>query len=240
MFGLQALVCSEITHCIIFPEVADIEKKDVFTSKLLIWHETNQEIYPWRSTSDPYVVLISELLLRKTTRKQVKKVFATFFSRFPNIQALGHASECYICETINHLGMEHIKAAALKKTAEVLMQDYGGKIPSDKKVLLSLPNVGLYTANAVLVFAYNKQEPLLDTNIFRVVSRVFSFKSEKERPRDDTKMWKKIEELIPLEKSKDFYWAVLDFADSICLLKKPKCSTCFFLEICDYGNKKVY
>jgi A/G-specific adenine glycosylase len=216
-----------------------MNKEDFFASKLLCWAQTHQEIFPWRLTSDPYKILISELLLRKTTRSQVCKIFNSFFREYPNLKSLASASEASIKRVIKPLGMEHKRATALKRVAQVLLENYRGEIPADRSELMELPNVGLYTANAVLIFAYNVSEPLLDTNIIRVVARVFSLVSKKKRLRDDPAMWKRIEEMMPMENAKGFFWAILDFAYSICLPKNPKCQTCFLLEMCNYGKKLV-
>jgi A/G-specific adenine glycosylase len=213
-----------------------MDKKKIFAQRIILWHHDYKANFPWRQTCDPYRILISELLLRKTTRTQVSRVFDLFFREYPTPQALATSSEHSIEKVIKPLGMEHNRAPALKKLAQVLLLDYNGRVPTDKDRLMKLPNVGLYTANAVRIFAFGFHEPLLDTNIFRVASRVFSFKSDKERPRNDPKIWAKIEELLPAGKAKEFHWAILDFANSICLLKKPKCSTCFLLDICDYGR----
>jgi A/G-specific adenine glycosylase len=213
-----------------------MNKKHIFAIKLLNWFKTNKTSYPWRQTSDPYRILVSELLLRKTTRAQVLSVFGTFFSSFPNLEALACSSEDSIKKVIMPLGMEHQRTPVLKRLAQILIENYSGSVPYYKKQLMKLPNVGLYTANAVLCFAYNQDEPLLDTNVIRVVNRVFSWQSTKRRPREDLKMWEAVSSLIPIGKAKEFNWAILDFAQALCLPKNPRCPQCFLLVICDYGR----
>lgn len=209
-------------------------KKEEFVSKLLMWHDENRSDFPWRRTSDPYTILVSELLLRKTTRKQVKQIHAQFFSKFPDFKALYKSNIEEIRNSIKSLGMEFIRSIALKKIAEIVVQKYGGQIPNKREEILKLPHVGPYIANAVMCFAYGMDYPLLDTNIIRVITRIFSLKSPKKRPRDDPRMWKIVSMLMPQGKARDLNLAMLDFAASVCLPKKPKCSSCQLRNICDY------
>jgi len=210
-------------------------KEDEFVSRLLKWHTYCKADFPWRRTRDPYKILVSELLLRKTTRNQVSKIFNHFFAKFPTVEALASRPEQFIKEVITPLGMEHRRASALKTLAQTIVGNHGGKIPSEKEELMELPNVGLYTANAVMCLAYDQNYPLLDTNVVRVITRVFSFNSSKKRPRDDPQIWNFVSLLLPLGKAREFNLAILDIAGSICRPEKPDCPICPLLMICDYG-----
>ena len=214
-----------------------IEKSKLqkFTSTLLDWWERRRFDYPWRKTSDPYRILISELMLRKTTRKQVKKVYEEFFLKYPTVEALSQAHIESIENTIKSLGMHHTRSKALKEIAEIIMDEYNGKIPKNHRLLKKLPSVGPYIANALLCLAYGRAVPLLDTNTARVLKRVFSLESSRKRVRDDPKMWETVSLLIPKGRARDFNLAILDFAASICLPTKPECAVCPLLGICDYG-----
>jgi len=216
-----------------------VTKKRMFSERLLLWFSVNKADFPWRKTTDPYKVLVSELLLRKTTRQQVSKIYKLFFSKYPDIKSLSKAKVESIERTIFPLGMEHIRAIALKEIAENISQKYGGKIPNRKKSLIELPHVGPYIANAVLCFAFGLDAPIVDTNVIRVISRVFSVTSSRKRPRDDPKMWRTVFDLIPKGKSRDFNLALLDFAASICVLRNPKCLICPMSDICGYYNALV-
>jgi len=152
---------------------------------------------------------------------------------------LASASQEAIEAVIKPLGLEHRRAHALKEIARIIMQNHGGKVPDDKRKLMELPSVGLYIANSVSCFAFEHQEPLLDTNVIRVVSRVFSLRGEKRRPRDDPGMWKAVGKLIPSGKAMDFNLALLDFAAKMCLPKNPKCVECLMLSICDQYKLKI-
>lgn len=216
-----------------------MSKLENFTITLLDWWNPIRFDYPWRKTSDPYKVLISELMLRKTTRKQVKRIFKEFFLKYPTVKALFVADIESIKDTIKSLGMQHTRAIALKKLAEIVVKEYDGKIPRKRQLLEKLPGVGLYTANAVLCLVYGKDVPLLDTNTARVLKRVFSLKSSRKRFRDDPEMWNAVSLLIPKGGARNFNLAILDFAATICLPTKPRCAICPVLRICDYSSEHL-
>lgn len=209
-------------------------KKNEFISKLLTWHCLTHPSFPWRETSDPYKILVAEIFLRKTTRRQVKGIYTQFFMKYPNARALSKADINTIRNVIRPLGMEFMRATALKKIADIIIHKYNGKVPRSREKLLELPHVGPYIANAVMCFAYDKDHALLDTNIIRVINRVFSYKPAKKRPRDDNRMWEFVCTLMPPGRARDFNLAILDFAASICLPRNPKCSSCLLAHICDY------
>jgi len=215
--------------------MSEMSKLQDFTVKLLKWWNPCRFDYPWRKTSDPYKILVSEFMLRKTTRKQVSEIYNDFFSRYATVRALYVADVESIENIIRPLGMQHVRAVALKKLAEIVVKEHDEKIPAEKHLLEKLPGVGAYIANAVLCLAYGKDVPLLDTNVLRVMKRVFSLKSSRKRVRDDPKMWKAVSFLIPKNRARDFNLAMLDFAAFICLPKKPKCIICPMQAICDYG-----
>jgi len=200
-----------------------------------MWQAHNDADFPWRRTKDPYKILVSELLLRKTTRKQVSQIYDTFFSKFPTIEVLASSDEKVIKKAIKTLGIEHKRASALRKMAQIIMDSYGGKIPTKSEQLTSLPYVGRYTSNALMCLAYGQDYPLLDTNVVRIITRVFSLRSSRNRPRDDPQMWDFVSSLIPSKKARDFNLAVLDIASSICRANNPDCPVCPLLGICDYG-----
>ena len=174
------------------------------------------------------------MLLRKTTAKQVDKVYNQFLLLYPDSSSLSNAGMNDLKELLKPLGMEHKRAELLKRFGLYIKDKYDGKPPVEIEKLLELPGVGMYAANAVLSFAYSKDVPLLDTNFIRIIYRVFGIKSNKSRARNDRKIWEFAETLIPIGNSKDFNLAILDFAALVCRAKKPKCSTCPIRNICLY------
>jgi len=211
--------------------------KEKFAELLLEWWKFNKRDFPWRRTNDPYVVLISEMLLRKTTAKQVNAIFEKFFAKFPNVKMLAEGRVEEIEEIIKPLGMEHKRAVLLKNLSNELLKSYGGIVPASQDELLRLPGVGRYSANAVLCFAYGKDAPLVDVNAIRVFQRVFSFKSQKRRVKDDTTFWEFVAGTIPRGRAREFNLAVIDFAHEVCKPKKPGCTVCPLRVICKFASK---
>jgi len=217
-------------------------KRQEFGKNLLKWRQKNNpdSIFPWRNTEDPYEILVTECLLKKTTRTQVAKMWPEFVEKFPDVYSLKNADVRVLKKIIKPLGMVNIRSAMLKKLAEKIIKNYNGKIPDEKEELLQLPGVGGYVANAVLCFAFKKDVSMIDTNIMRVLHRVFSLNSDKARPRMDKKLWEFVENLPPKGSGRDFNLAILDFAGEVCRPANPKCEKCIMNKMCDYylGSRK--
>lgn len=210
-----------------------------FAILLLEWWQSNKRDFPWRRTADPYKILIAEMLLRKTTARQVEGVFERFISKFPDAKAIAEAQDEEIEEAIRPLGMEHKRADLLKKLAIELLKNHMGAIPATQEDLLRLPGVGRYVANAVLCFAYEKDAPLVDVNTIRVFQRVFGFESQRRRVKDDATLWELVAKMTPPGKAKVFNLAIIDFAHEICKSKNPKCASCPLRAICKYANRRI-
>lgn len=211
--------------------------KTAFVKHLLEWWEKNKRHFPWRKTKDPYKILLAEVLLRKTTRDQVKGIFEEFVKKYRDVEKLASADVKELEGVIKPLGMQKKRAPLLIELAKTIIEKHGGKVPRDRDALIKLPGVGPYSANGVLCLAYGEQLPLVDTNVIRVMERVFKIKSEKARARTDPMVWSFVEKLIPDGKAREFNLAVLDFANSICVPKVPKCPVCPVRDICLYSSK---
>lgn len=213
------------------------KRAEIFAIKLLSWYKKNALRFPWRETSDPYKILLAEILLRKTTREQVKGIFNELTSKYPNLKKLASADISKLEKDIKSLGMQKKRAHLLIKLAKDIIKKHSGKVPRDRNNLMNLHGVGTYSANAVLCLAYNKQLPIVDTNVIRIVERVFKIKSGKPRPRTDHEVWSFVEGFIPIGKARKFNLAMLDFANLVCTPKSPKCRTCPLKDMCLYLNK---
>jgi A/G-specific adenine glycosylase len=169
-----------------------------------------------------------EKLLQQTTYGHVMKVYNLFFEKFPNIQSLAQAEPPDIECTIRRLGFQRQRAKQLKEMAVMIVNEFGGKIPSNKEDLLRLSGVGDYVASAVLSFAFGKDMAIVDMNVRRVVGRFFGWKRIKDR-----EIERRLSELIPKGKSKQLNWAIIDFSALICS-RKPKCKICLLNDPCSY------
>jgi len=203
---------------------------------LLNWAKNNLRKYEWRTTSDPYKILISELLLQKTDAKKVEQVYPKFVECFPTVLDLHRANIKEVEELIRDIGLFY-RAQRIKKIAEQIKNEFSGKIPDSKNELISLHGVGDYISNAVLCFAFEERVPIVDTNVIRVYERVFNLKSSKSRPRTDKKIWDFAEKILPLEKFVEYNYALLDFASSICRAKNPRCKMCPVNKTCRWQDK---
>jgi len=213
-------------------------QKKEFAERLLKWWHTNKRDFPWRRTTDPYKILIAELLLRKTTAKQVATLYEKFLCRYPDLKALSEAPEKELEDAIRPLGMEHKRATLLKAIGSEIIQKYSGQVPTFKENLMKLPGAGSYVANAILCFVHGKDVPLVDTNAIRVFQRVFAFQSQKRRPKDDRTLWDFVANTIPPGKARDFNLAIIDHAHSICLPKNPRCPACPLNILCKYAQER--
>ena len=208
-------------------------KKEVFINSLLKWHKKNRRDFPWRKTSDPYKILISEILLQKTKAENVIVVFDKFVAKYPNPEKLSSASLRDLKNEIKILGLHTQRATKLEKLAKILVEKYNGKIPDNKNELLELPGIGSYVCNAVSCFAFSHDVPLLDTNIGRIIERVFSLKVAGEE-RKKSKAWDMLAEFVPKGKSKEYNYSLIDFGALVCTSKNPKHNLCPFTKICNY------
>jgi len=211
-----------------------------FAEDLLGWWVLNRKEFPWRKTKDPYRILVAELLLRKTTARQVESLYEKFLLKYPTPLALSQAADTELEELIRPLGMERKRKTLLKAVADEIVRKYSGKVPASREELSKLPGVGSYTANAVLCFAYGADVPLVDTNTVRVFKRFFSFKPSKSRAKDDPALWEFVAQTIPHGKARDFNLAVIDFAHEICTPKKPHCQSCPLKIFCKYAEEAEY
>lgn len=214
-------------------------KPEKVAQLLLKWFAENKRAFPWRETSDPYKVLMAEILLRKTDAGKVSTIYDHFVRKYPGFEALVNADAKELEQFLRPLGLYRRRTKELIDLAQIMTTEYHGEIPRSREELLKLPGVGDYIANAVLCFAFGEDLPLLDTNIGRVAIRVFSFKSEKKRVRDDPEMWQMVHRIVPKRRARDFNFAVLDLAAKVCIPRKPKCLVCPINLICDYCSRRV-
>ena len=189
--------------------------------------------FPWRETCDPYVVLVSELLLQKTTSRQVLEVFDEFFRTFPSIESLAEADIETLKSIVRRLGLIK-RATFLKEIAVKVVKAYGGIIPDDHR-LLKLKGVGMYTANAVLCFAYGKKVPVVDSNVARIFRRYFGIKGEKPAYADKA-LWQIARSILPDDEHREFNYGLLDISAKYCR-PRPLCEKCPLRDKCWYAKQ---
>lgn len=216
-----------------------------FQATILNWYACNRRCLPWRAINEPYEILVAEFLLQKTDVEKVKGVYEKFMHCWPTLRALSKADISSISKIIQPLGLRY-RANRLKSTAKAIMKRFGGEIPRTEDKLLELPGVGRYIASAVECFAFNKPKAVVDTNIIRILSRVFGIQSDNKRPRDDPRVWNLAQTLVPTDNAKEYNWGLLDYGARVCKSKEPLCGECVVRNICifrkqmNFDANKVY
>lgn len=213
--------------------VIEPSKKELFVDILLEWYKRNSRDFPWRRISDPYKILISEIMLQKTRAENVVAVFNRFVTKYLNAEKLSTASFSELKNEMEILGLHTQRATKLQKMARILVEKYEGMVPNNKKELLELPAIGIYIANAKLCFAFGYGVPLLDTNIGRIIERVFTVKVAGEE-RKKHEVWEMIAEFVPEGKAREYNYSLIDFGALVCTARNPKHNLCPLTEICDY------
>ena len=201
-----------------------------FQELVVNYYKREGRDFPWRNTKNPWNILLSEVLLRKTTAKQAAIIYKKI-SGFSIADFVNFDNE-KLSEILKYLGMQNERARLLKKIAEQV-NTHGISNLQDANFLDSLPGIGPYARNAVLCFAYNQPVPTLDRNMIRILQRVFSIKSDKSRPRTDKALWNIASIFVPLDFYKEYNWGILDISAAFCRPRKPKCDICPLNNICD-------
>lgn len=170
-------------------------------------------------------------MLQQTNADRVATVYDDFIDKYPNPSILASSELPAISMALKPIGLNY-RAARLKRIAETLMVEHGAEVPNSEEALLSLPGVGRYVTNAVRCFAYGKRVPLVDVNVVRVYERAFGQRSDRCRPREDSRLWDFASAMLPKAAFKEYSLALLDFSASICTAKRPRCVGCPVNHVC--------
>jgi len=192
---------------------------------LLAWYARAARDLPWRRTRDPYRVIVSEFMLQQTQVSRVAEFYPRFLKRFPTLEHLARARPKAVREQWEGLGY-YARARNLHALAKAV-SGVGGRVPDDPVELIKLPGVGRYTAGAVATFAYEKPVPAVDTNVARVLSRVFLGKADARRT-THAKLWELAHQIVPTtgKRAWRFNQALMELGALICVARKPKCDRC--------------
>lgn len=208
-----------------------------FSNILIKWYLQNKRDLPWRKTTDPYHIWLSEIMLQQTRVVQGMPYFFSFTKEFPTVFELANADEEKVLKLWQGLGY-YSRARNLHKTAQFIANDLNGVFPATYKELLKLKGVGEYTAAAIASFSYNEVVPVVDGNVFRVLSRYFDIDSDIALPATKKEFTELAYELMPKENPAIFNQAIMEFGALQCVPKSPDCSVCVFNESCLALQKK--
>ncbi len=219
-----------------FIKVSDhVLKLTDFRKALIAWGQTHYRAYPWRQTRDPYRVLMAEIMLHRTQASQVLPIYEQFIAYYPDISSLAQARKDTLHDMLYSLGLRW-RIDLIHAMAAELIERCDGQVPQERDALLSLPGVSDYIASAVRCFAWNYPDPIIDTNVVRVVGRLFGI-AVKDSSRRNQYFKSLIATLVDKENPRIYNFALLDLADSICTKKKlPECSKCPVQTMCRYGT----
>lgn len=213
------------------PLVLNSKQRFSFQKIVLQWFSKNHRYYPWRKQSNPYMILVAEVLLQKTNAEKVTVIYSKFINKYPDIRTLAGSHLEDIETKLMPLGLKY-KASRLKNISDKIISEYNFEIPSSLQELTALPGIGQYIANAILCFGYGKKVPILDVNVIRLYKRAFGITSEKKRPREDPALWNFATKMLPNANFKEYNMALLDLGSLICQSKITNCNNCPASSIC--------
>jgi A/G-specific adenine glycosylase len=219
---------STATAALLLPDSSERRR---FRRRLLEWYGRNGRDLPWRQTSDPYHILVSEVMLQQTQVDRVLPKYDEWLAKYPSLAALAAADESDVSETWRPLGY-NIRPRRLHAIARESVARYGGTLPSDEATLLSFKGIGAYTAGAVRSFAFGQRAAILDTNVARVLFRVFVGCGSPKAHAMRRHLWSVSRTVLPVRRVFDFNQALMDFGATLCTARKPKCLLCPMREGC--------
>lgn len=218
-----------------------------FSNVLISWYLQNKRDLPWRNTTNPYPIWLSEIMLQQTRVAQGMPYFTAFTTAFPTVFDLAKANEEQVLKLWQGLGY-YSRARNLHKTAQYVANELSGKFPDNYTDLLKLKGIGEYTAAAIASFSFNENVPVVDGNVFRVLSRYFDVETDIaaasakkefaalafELMPKDTRGGAELSEANPAL----FNQAIMEFGALQCVPKNPNCNCCVFNESCAALQKK--
>src|SRR5262245_40290438 len=193
--------------------------------RLLAWYARHARRLPWRGSRDPYAVLVSEVMLQQTQVARVAQFYSSFLARYPTLEDLAAASPDAVRESWEGLGY-YARARNLHAAARHVVATAGGRLPPSRDDLRRLPGIGRYTAGAVASLAFAAPVPAVDTNVARVLTRVFAIRSRPKSAAHQRRLWALAAALVPPRRPGDWNQALMDLGATICTARAPRCPRC--------------
>lgn len=202
-----------------------------FAPKILNWYREHQRDLPWRQTRDPYRVWLSEIILQQTRVAQGMPYYLSFVETFPTVYDLAEAPEEQVLKLWQGLGY-YSRARNLHTTAKMVVSEFDGKFPHTYEELKTLKGVGDYTASAIASFCFDVPEPVVDGNVYRVLSRYFGVDIPINSTEGITYFKELAREVMDAENIRDYNQGIMEFGAIQCAPKKPYCLLCPLQESC--------
>ncbi len=195
------------------------DRKSKITKSILPWYLLNQRKLPWRKTRNPYRILVSEIMLQQTQVSRVLIKYPEFLKRFPDFASLAASTPAEIIRAWQGMGYNN-RALRLRQIAIIITNEFHGTLPHDIDALQQLPGIGKYTAHAVACFAFEQQVPVVDTNIRRVLRRIYGSRTNRI---DD---WRLASLAFSRRSAYNWNQALMDLGAMICTASNPDCANC--------------
>jgi A/G-specific adenine glycosylase len=202
-----------------------------FQSNVLEWYTKSGRDLPWRHTTNPYHILVSEIMLHQTQVDRVLPKYLQWIQNYPSFHALATAPLSEVQAMWRPLGY-NFRPIRLHDIAKRVINEFNGQLPDTMEKLIAFKGIGRYTAGAILSFAFHKDAPIVDTNIRRVIQRIFDIQGDSLRTSASKQIWSLAEKLIPQGQAHIFNQALMDFGALICVARKPHCQKCFMNAHC--------
>ncbi len=198
---------------------------------LLQWWDVGHDLLPWRETTDPYAIWVSEVMLQQTQVNTVISYFDRWMARFPTLETLASAPLQAVLKTWEGLGY-YSRARNLHRAAVQVLEEWQAQVPSDPQVLQTLPGIGRYTAGAIASIAFGRPVAVLDGNVVRVLARLVDLETDVTRSVTKTELWALAESLVPVERPGDYNQALMELGRKVCRPARPLCNACPLAELC--------
>ena len=195
-------------------------RRESVRRRLLEWYGKSRRDLPWRRSDDPYRIWLSETMLQQTRVETVVPYYRRFLERFPDLRSLALADEQEVLKQWEGLGY-YSRARNLKRAAEMVLRDHGGRVPSDPEALGSLPGIGRYTSGAIRSIAFKQPAPVVDGNVKRVLARLLA-----EPGLSETRLWELAGQLVEGEHPDLLNQALMELGATVCVPRNPLCPTC--------------
>lgn len=200
------------------------KQKSTLHSRILRWYARHGRNLPWRRNRTPYRILISEVMLQQTQVSRVLEKFPVFIRRFPTLRHLAASKRAAVIRAWRGMGYNR-RAVQLHRAAQAILFRHGGRIPQSPEALDALPGIGRYTAHAIACSSFGFPVPVVDTNVGRVLARLFPAHSD---------TWTLAQSLLPKRAKRAYEWnqALMDLGATICTARRPECSFCPVSALC--------
>jgi len=202
-----------------------------FRRRLFTWYRKHGRDLPWRHTNNPYHILVSEVMLQQTQVERVLPKYHEWLTKYPSLSALADAPIQKVVSTWRPLGY-NVRPRRLHAIAREAVLHFSGRLPSDEATLLSFKGIGPYTVGAIRSFAFKKRAAILDTNVARLLFRVFIGQGELKAHATHKHLWIISRALVPRKHVFDFNQALMDFGALLCTARKPHCESCPMTTMC--------